>query len=69
MGAEVGEVKAGLGSEQLLRAGVVPPLARWRTRYRFGRLADVLPSHAHHIGAPLRGVEQQREREARLRAD
>ena len=34
-----------------------------------GRLADVLPSHAHHIGAPLRGVEQLREREARLRAD
>src|SRR5262249_20527134 len=32
-------------------------------------VADVLAAHAHHIAAPLCGVEQQREREARLRAD
>src|SRR5262245_39214857 len=30
---------------------------------------DVLPSHADHIAAPLAGIEQQREREAWLRAD
>src|SRR5262245_34939614 len=30
---------------------------------------DVLAAHAHDIAAPLRGVEQQRKREARLRAD
>ena len=33
------------------------------------RLADVLPPHADHVGAPLRGMEQEREREARLGAD
>src|SRR5262245_6458484 len=32
-------------------------------------IADVLAAHADHVGAPLRGVEQEREREARLRAD
>src|SRR5262245_44835016 len=32
-------------------------------------VADVLAAHAYHVGAPLRGIEQQREREARLRAD
>ena len=32
-------------------------------------LADVLPPHADHIAAPLCGVEQQCEREARLGAD
>jgi len=26
-------------------------------------LTDVLPPHAHDIAAPLRGVEQQRERQ------
>src|SRR6516225_9801130 len=34
-----------------------------------GGLADVLAAHARHVGAALRGVEQQRERKARLRAD
>src|SRR5262245_55572372 len=32
-------------------------------------LANVLAAHAQDIAAPLCGVEQQREREARLRAD
>ena len=32
-------------------------------------LADVLAPHADDIAAPLCGVEQQREREARLGAD
>src|SRR5262249_46269461 len=32
-------------------------------------LTDVLPPHADDIGTPLRAVEQEREREARLRAD
>src|SRR6516164_6358920 len=32
-------------------------------------VADVLASHLDYVGAPLRGVEQQREGEARLRAD
>jgi hypothetical protein len=32
-------------------------------------VADVLATHPHHIAAPLPGVEQQRERKARLRAD
>ena len=30
---------------------------------------DVLAAHADDIAAPLRGVEQQRQREARLGAD
>src|SRR5262249_11213608 len=30
---------------------------------------DVLAAHADHVGAPLYGIEQEREREARLRAD
>src|SRR5262245_4762176 len=30
---------------------------------------DMLPPHADYVGAPLCGVEQEREREARLRAD
>src|SRR5262245_65143270 len=37
--------------------------------HREHAVANVLPSHADHIGAPLSGVEQQREREPRLAAD
>src|SRR5262245_15475960 len=40
-----------------------------RTQALVKAITEMLPSHAHDIGAPLRGVEQQREREARLRAD
>src|SRR5262249_12920388 len=35
----------------------------------FRCLADVLPPHADDIGTPLRAVEQERERETRLRPD
>ena len=32
-------------------------------------VADVLAAHAHHIAAPLTGVEQQRLRQPRLATD
>ena len=37
--------------------------------HRQHAVADMLAAHAHHIAAPLRRVEQQCEREARLGAD
>src|SRR6184192_659573 len=65
----------------LARRGVEHRLQLGKNRYRrqlgAGLLlfhceravADVLAAHADHVGAPLRGVEQEREREARLRAN
>src|SRR5262249_59703923 len=45
-----------------LRAGLLLPDVQHT-------IADMLAAHAHHVRAPLAGVEQQREREARARAD
>src|SRR5258708_6402683 len=59
LGDDCGQIR--MHRDCQLRAGLLLPDVQYT-------IADMLAAHAHHVGAPLAGVKQQREREPRAGA-